>query len=317
MKRFYFGSLLLLLATISQGQSYTFSEFTGTYSDLTESIILEDADYDDENFNNIDIEGETIPFFGLDFNFGGITTYTVQPLGNVRVDNDSSAVLLDALRSLGIYPLDETTKLSYQIDGAPGSHIIKVEWKNHTLTFGEPGNIINFQIWVYQETGLIEFHYGPRSESNASDLPEEDPLYIGLLYAPDDFLDLYEKIWISGEIDDVQIDLEPINNYEPMLGVPDEGTIYRFTPTFLSTQNYPGKEMLSDFVLAPNPAIESVTIQNLPEVILTVDVLNTQGKLVRQFSASNQLEISDLESGIYFIRVETDSYIGIKRLIKP
>jgi len=317
MKRFYFGSLLLLLATISQGQSYTFSELTGTYSDLTESIILEDADYDDENFLLIDITGETIPFFGLDFNFGGITTYAVQPLGNVRVDNDSSAVLLDALRSLGIYPLDETTKLSYQIDGAPGSHIIKVEWKNHTLTFGEPGNIINFQIWVYQETGLIEFHYGPRSESNASDLPEEDPLYIGLLYAPDDFLDLYEKIWISGEIDDVQIDLEPINNYEPMLGVPDEGTIYRFTPTFLSTQNYPGKEMLSDFVLAPNPAIESVTIQNLPEAILTVDVLNTQGKLVRQFSASNQLEISDLESGIYFIRVETDSYIGIKRLIKP
>jgi hypothetical protein len=317
MKRFYLGGLLLLWVTVTQGQSYTFTELTGEYSDLTESIILEDADYDDENFNNIDLEGETIPFFGLDFNFGGINTYTVQPLGNVRVDNDSSAVLLDALRSLGIYPLDETTKLSYQIDGEPGSHIIKVEWKNHTLTFGEPGNIINFQIWVYQETGVIEFHYGPRSESLASGLSDEDPIYIGLLYAPDNFFGVYEKIWISGEIDDLQIDTEPISNYQPMLGVPDEGTIYRFTPTFLSTQNYPGKELLNDFILAPNPAVGSVSVQNLPEAILNVDVLDMQGKLIRQFPKTGSLEISDLESGIYFIRVETESFIGIKRLVKP
>lgn len=317
MKRFYLGGLLLILAAISQGQSYTFEELSGEYSDLTESIILEEADYDNDYFLNLDIEGETIPFFGLDFNFGGITTYAVQPLGNVRVDNDSSAVILDGLRSLGIYPLDETTKLSYQIDGEPGSHIIKVEWKNHTLTQGEPNNFFNFQIWVYQETGVIEFRYGPRSESNGSGFTDEDLLFIGIFYSPDTFTSVYEKLWISGEIDDLEIDEEPVLGFDNILGVPAEGTIYRFTPTFLSTQNYPGKELLSDFVLAPNPAVESVSVQGLPEAIMNVDVMDTRGKLVKQFSSAHELEISDLESGIYFIRVETESYIGIKRLVKP
>jgi len=88
------------------------------------------------------------------------------------------------------------------------------------------------------------------------------------------------------------------------------------SPTFLSTGIKPSKEELQDFRLAPNPAAESVSIQGFTEPVLKVDILNLQGKVVGQFSNANQIDISDLGSGIYLIRVETESYTGMKRLVK-
>ena len=308
-----YGAALFFLAFLhlAKGQSYEFSESTGTYTNLIGSIILEDADFDNDNFNNLDLTGETIAFFGLDFNFGGINTYAVQPLGNVRVDNDSSAVLLDALRALNLYPIDESSKLSYLIDGEPGALIVKVEWQNMTLTEEVANNFVNFQIWVYQETGVIEFRYGPRSKSNFS---LDNPVYVGLLYAPDDFSGLYEKIWVSGEIDDLVIDTTPISMYEPIAGVPEDGTIYRFTPTFpLATSDASTPDL--DFTLAPNPARDRVKIMGLKHKVLSVRVYGIEGKVVMQSDNALQLNTEHLEAGVYFVTIETNKGTATDRLI--
>ena len=316
MKQFYLGSLLLLIACFSQAQSYTFEELSGEYSDLSGSTIIDDTDYQNDAFHPIDIEGETISLYALEFNFGGITTFVLQTLGNVRIDNDSSAIILDGLRSLDMNIIDETSQLSYLIDGEPGSYIIKAEWKNHTLVSGETGNFFNFQIWVYQETGIIEFRYGPRSDNNASGYTEDTGPFIGILYAPDNFFSYYEKLWLSGEIDDYQIEEDPSSNFERMSGIPSEGTIYRFTPTFLTSLVYPDKEEVHEFAIVPNPATESILIQGAPEPILRVDILDLRGKVVGQYFNSNQIDIAKLDSGIYMIRIETHSYKGVKKLVK-
>lgn len=316
MKRLYMSGLLLFIAVLSQAQSYTFEELNGEYYDLQGAAVIEDTDYQNDAFHFIDIEGETINLYGLDFNFGGITTYVLQTLGNVRIDNDSPAIILDGLRSPHMDVINETSQLSVLVDGEPGSYVIKAEWKNHTLLVGEPGNFFNFQIWVYQETGVIEFRYGPRSDNNASGYTDENGPFIGIFYAPDNFLSVYEKLWISGEISDLQFDQNPTNNFDRMLGVPAEGTIYRFTPTFLSTNDNSDKEVITEFVLLPNPATNSVLIQGFSEPVLKVDIRNIQGKVIGQFSNANQIDISGFDSGVYIIRVETKSYIGVQRLVK-
>jgi len=316
MKKFYPGILVLLVTVYSQAQSYTFEELSGDYSDLDGSTIIQDANYEDDSFHFIDLEGETIALYGLDFNFGGITTFVIQALGNVRIDNDSSAILLDGARSLDMNILDETSQLSYLIDGEPGTYVIKTEWRNHTMLTGTQGNFFNFQIWVYQETGVIEFRYGPRTGDNTLGITDENGPYVGIAYAPDNFFFYYEKLWLSGEIDDIHIEENPTALFERMLGIPTEGTIYRFTPTFLSTQDHFDKEELKDFAIAPNPATESIVIQGVPEPILKVDILDLQGKVISQFSNSSQIDISALDSGIYIIRVETQSRQGVKRFVK-
>jgi hypothetical protein len=311
MKNCFSTLFFLACFYFTNAQSYEFSETTGTYANLEGSLILENADFDNDNFNNLDLTGETMAFFGLDFNFGGITTYAIQPLGNVRVDNDSSAVLLDALRAISLYPIDETSKLSYLIDGEPGALIVKVEWQNMTLTDEAVNNFVNFQIWVYQETGVIEFRYGPRSKSNFS---LESPVYVGLLYAPDDFFGVYEKIWISGEIGDLVIDTAPINVYEPIAGVPEEGTIYRFTPTFpLATSEGADHEL--NFNLVPNPTNHRVRIMGVGQRINSILVYDNKGSEVMHVKNADQLHTEHLEPGVYFVTVETSDGTATKRLV--
>jgi len=317
MKQFSTAVLMLLFIASSQAQSYTFEELTGAYSDLQGSTIIENANYDDDSFHFIDLEGETISLYGLDFDFGGITTFVIQALGNVRIDNDSSAILLDGLRSLEINSIDGTSQLSYLFDGEPGSYVIKTEWKNHTLLSGDEGNFFNFQIWVYQETGVIEFRYGPRSDDNALGVTEENGPYIGIAYAPDNFFFYYEKLWLSGEIDDLQIEEDPNTLFDTMLGIPAEGTIYRFSPTFLSAHFASGKEELKHFTIAPNPASASILIQGLPEPITRLFIMDLQGRVIAQYAESDQIDVSSLDSGIYMILVETQSYRGVKRFVKP
>ncbi|MCP4443162.1 MAG: T9SS type A sorting domain-containing protein [Aureispira sp.] len=81
------------------------------------------------------------------------------------------------------------------------------------------------------------------------------------------------------------------------------------------------EQVIIDFEVTPNPAQSIVTVigdeHELREAKL--ELMDATGKVIKNVqiqSSRTELDISDLANGIYFIRVEQQKGIGVKKIIK-
>ena len=66
----------------------------------------------------------------------------------------------------------------------------------------------------------------------------------------------------------------------------------------------------------PNPASSMLTINGLDGFAnLNVKIVNLQGQVVREASNSLDINVSNIESGIYFIKIECDGQQYLKKFI--
>lgn len=73
-----------------------------------------------------------------------------------------------------------------------------------------------------------------------------------------------------------------------------------------------------DFKLFPNPAFETVTVKLGADIDISLEIINTQGLIVRKIAAIQQLEtidISSLMSGTYVVRLVNNDIVAVKKLI--
>lgn len=91
---------------------------------------------------------------------------------------------------------------------------------------------------------------------------------------------------------------------------------------YLDDFNYMEGEILSvkdveaiSFQLYPNPSSSVVNVLSSEE-ITEINMYNVQGALVRKSKETQSLNISDLQTGIYFVNVTTPFGISTKKLIK-
>lgn len=74
-----------------------------------------------------------------------------------------------------------------------------------------------------------------------------------------------------------------------------------------------------NLVLSPNPASNKIEIQGINEnsLIQTIEVYNTSGNLVySNSSSSNSVDVSKLENGVYFLKVNTEKSTSTLKFIK-
>jgi hypothetical protein len=89
------------------------------------------------------------------------------------------------------------------------------------------------------------------------------------------------------------------------------------------------KRPLSDFVgikeatennlfkLYPNPAANNLTIESMQKSIL--EITNVHGQVIQTLTSANlktEIDISKIAKGIYFVKVETEKGIAVKKFIK-
>ena len=77
----------------------------------------------------------------------------------------------------------------------------------------------------------------------------------------------------------------------------------------------PEIEANKSITLFPNPATNTITI-NTSQEITSLTVVDQLGKVVLTKNESATLDVSELQSGIYFIRIETEKGSVIKKFIK-
>ncbi|MBL0317056.1 MAG: T9SS type A sorting domain-containing protein [Flavobacteriales bacterium] len=250
-----------------------------------------------------ELEGETFWFYDVPFTFGGLKTIAMGNTGYMRIDNDSSLIIIDGAFTSMEY-IDNTSSMTYTIEGESGNKIIKMQYRNMKLSSGEANNFVNLQIWYYQEDGVVEIHFGARSENNASGYTGTNGPHAGMFYSADDFSVCYEKLWCTGNPNNPTLATTANYNFQAMSGLPDEGTVFRFTPLFLIN----ALEQPADIKLPkifPNPSNQWMRVEDISTGAI-LELTDSYGKHIKQYVATQEsmnIDLSTYEEGLYYLSI--------------
>lgn len=284
---------------------YDFSLRTGTYTDLVNPISLNNGQqWDDPQF--------VVPI-GFPFNFSGDTMSTLYFVGlggvvsqdynlaNFWVFAPYDADLIDR-GSLGA---GSESPVGYTLEGAAGSRIFKIEWKNAGYydeldSLNTLNDSVNFQFWLYEGSNIMEFHYG------STQVTDSVINFFGD-FGPRVGLGDWDATDVFFMIGDPAAPI-PVNFFEALDGPPANGTIYRFAPKTPSSLN---ALRLSGAKTWPNPAngLLNVEWQSATAAPATLRLLNSMGQtLISQSGAGNrhQLDLRQLPAGAYLLVAESE-----------
>lgn len=320
-------SLLFILS--SQAQTYNFSVASNTYSNLTGNTSLNNGiTWDDPNF--------AIPI-GFSFQYYNTTFSTIyitdEGTGGALTNSSAPSGVLPAMipfwndlidRGYNLSSGSSTgslSNLSYKTEGAIGSRILKIEWNNAGFFYDLDGNgsstdFVNFQLWLYETSNIFQVRFGSSSITHPSDSFEgETGPSIGFFPSVNFNTG---NITANGIVLSGLANNPTVNNTIDQLylnGMPSNGTTYIFTPSSLGLNNFEVNDLVR---LYPNPIHDVFRIDNNDKSIeiKSVKIIDTNGRLIKEFSALVEFNIAELNRGIYFAVIQTEKTQITKKIIK-
>jgi hypothetical protein len=217
--------------------------------------------------------------------------------------------------------------VSYVVEGPPGFQICKIEWLNvgfyeDWAANGTYTNTTSFQLWLYENSNIFEYHYGPSNITNAS--------MIHMFGAPAAaFLENLNQNtgfdWdgfysVTGNTDAPAITTlttaeilgaQGIPSYALLNGEPAEGTVYRFAPTFVGVE----ENSLATFDVYPNPTSGLLNVFNPTQETVVAQILSAEGKVIQietLTSGRNSIQTENLSTGYYILRANGTSTSFLK-----
>lgn len=125
--------------------------------------------------------------------------------------------------------------------------------------------------------------------------------------------------------ENIIVDLDAYSNQTVRIGIRNQGNDhymfmvddFKITTTGLSVN----ETFTMKFNANPNPAQDVINISNNENIILNnITVTDINGRIVKSVKVSNvsetQINVSDLNAGIYFMNINTDSGVAVKKIIK-
>ena len=330
---------ILLVSTVANAQSYTFSMRTETYTDLDGGRSINEDDVWNEDLDKAIPLGFTFRLFGdpvdtLYFFRSGTLTNSFE-----RSNDEFSGHLM----SPGSYALvdravvdgaDAASKspVTYQVVGDAPSRIGIIEWENAGFSYDISDNqsstlFTNFQLWLFEANGTIEIHYGPNEPGTDMDLTEPVVVLLKDYYysdsqAQETFAEFsylsgaatnpeYLQIPVGADLDEVDYELS---------SYPEPNTVYRFTTTGASGLFGPAAEVAS-FDVFPNPTADRFQLRlpaGLSGRVIQLTILDIAGRQVRDQSWQNDaVDLSGLPRGLYQLRLRTDTGLTLAgRVVK-
>jgi hypothetical protein len=189
-------------------------------------------------------------------------------------------------------PANPTTdgNLFYQTDGAAGSRVFTIEWRNVRWSPAATGPVMSCMVRLYEGTNVVQLVY---LQGSTSATGSGRSASVGLAGATaGNFISL----------SDLQLAAVASSSTETtsISGRATSGRTYTFTPaTGLATRA--GQE-LSALELAPNPAHAQVRVWGA-EAAQPVQLLDGQGRVVRNLSTgSSTIDLNGLAAGLYLVK---------------
>lgn len=324
-------SIAMLAALASNAQSsYTLSTYETPYTPITQATVITSDDagdgvWDDPLF--------VVPF-GFDFQMNGhIYNSTFQfGLGAMMafgsLNMEDSTLTDPVLNVFGFFDdiIDGNyieglpgSEISYTVTNDPGNHIAKIQYKDAAFydefdsleTFD---NRINFQLWFYENGGILEIHFGP-SNITDPDLIYEDngPLVAVILGLNFDTDDMDYAAVINGDPTNPTLYEDFSEESDSLLGMnstPLPNRVYRLTPSQASGVS---TNVNPQFSVYPTLANNDIWVKSDLIKNQNYRILDISGKQVQtgQLHPSNSLKVSGLKPGLYFLSID-----GMESLVK-
>lgn len=299
---------------------YKFTASTGTYQNLSNPISLNNNTvWDDPSYSvalpfNFELFGESIDSLSFGFFLGAslIARPTDTSGGMFPIVAPLETDLIDRGDTTGI----SQSPLSYKLDGTAPNHILKIEWQNcgsydELDSLGTLNDYVNYQLWLYQGSNKVEFHYGPSSVQTPQTFYYiNDGPIIGMAmldYFNDTLSDAHFLQGMPGAPTLVDQDTN-------FTGTPTNGTIYSFEEATVSLQTPIGNSKLA---LYPNPAGDYLNITTGSEMeTVEYQILNSSGQaLLSGKLDGDRLDLSSLPAGWYFLRLQSGSAVQTQAFV--
>ena len=311
-------SLFFLLFVAVQfhtlAQTYTFSQSTAPYTDLTSPTNL---------FGTVlwDDTSAIVPI-GFPFMLGSLTFSNVEIGSNgVLLFNSGTSEAAIAgydadFASLGTTA--STSPIGYQLTGTTGSRIFKAQWKNTGFYDGTGADFANIQVWLYEGSNKIETHIGASSFANPLDIFGSGGPANGVATMIDFNTEILTGLFLQGSPSAATtLTLNNSHSYPFLNAPPVNGTVYTYA--FLTsgvTKNLKN----SSLVVYPNPVSEVFQIKGFStEENVTIKIYDTVGNVVlTQENTGNLLNVNvaHLTKGTYFVEITAGKEHAGKKLIK-
>lgn len=204
-----------------------------------------------------------------------------------------------------------TSHITYTTVGTPGNMICKIQVNNAAFYQEKSSQLsstsdLNFQIWLYEGTNNIEFHYGTMNIQNAALnlLNGNNGFICGLLsemnistFIPQ------ESNMLSGPYANPTMIASTPGFSDVISGGISSGTVYKFTYTNITTGINENRNETNGISIYPNPANNNLTIKlNNKELNPThIVVYDLTGKQILTEPFSETISIEKLTPGIYYL----------------
>ncbi len=323
-KNILYLSIVLLLHSFTLSAQYTLSTFNDPFVPFTNGTSLSNGlTWDDPEY--------ILPI-GFDFTFLGLTSNTIYftELGGglTIVDDIQNPTLATTFGIIDNDLMDRgvdtnyadfedqpngQSDISYILTGSVGNRILKIQWANagfySDIVYDNVSrDYFNGQLWIYEADSSIEMRYGPSSVSQPL-LSYDSVIGPSVVFGKIDNSNpvLYG---LTGSTSAPTIDTLNFNNSQVIYlnnTIPD-GTVYRLGPSNPSSS----REVvdLGKARIFPNPCTKNLNISGIEiNEIKKIEIHNSLGQFVKNYSANVELDIEDLEKGIYTLSIYTEKGI--------
>ncbi len=305
---------------------YSFSTFTAPYIPITGTSLTGGLKWDDVTYTlsagfNAKLysqQGSVINLseartVGFDDFFNDPTATFVAPMFEDLCDRAYDPNVDNEGDPGGISVISHTTT------GTPGNRICKIQVSNAGF-FGENDangtsvSSVNFQTWIYETSGDIEFRYGAVNIQNQGInlISGASGIVCGLIDSVDTNTGAAPRANMLGGVNSNSPSYALWNpNTPPSVNATiSNGRVYRFA----RNNNTVGLNGLAAtkvaFKLFPNPATDKIKIDS-PLSNVEVSITNVLGMEVKRVRYTNmsEIDISDLSTGVYSVSLMADAKI--------
>jgi len=325
-KPLFLIAMMLGIASFAQN-TYTLSTYTSTYTELTNATPV-----------NIIEEGEgehwDDPLFFIDLDFGfpiGGSTYNslIQfgdgaafLIGNINYEDTtltSSIVhffgMLDDFVDGADAPESLASEITHNTTGDIGNRITKIEYKDAAFyeeVYGmEPSaeNRMNFQLWFYENDGIMEVHFGESNITDPALVFYENPGPSMMIATDIDFEDENEGLsWAGLVIGNPATPTLLQGNFDiiedgSLNGIPESGRVYRFSPS--GSVGIANAETPA-FSIYPTLVQNQIWVKDPVPTNAVYRIIDIAGKQVKtgSLTGNNPLDASDLNAGLYIFSID-------------
>lgn len=200
--------------------------------------------------------------------------------------------------------LPNSSPISYLITGTSPNRIIKIEWKNVREANSDPSfdYILNNQIWLYETSNIIEFHFGNNSVTD----PVYDEFFIGLI----DF-DNSPYYAIDGSATSpVLVRVQNSGTFDGIPAYPTNGLVYTLTPKVSDIET-----ILKPYTFSSD--FNKFSINTSTDFIVNITDINGKAIDTNRFQsdANGTYFLSDIAAGIYLVNIQIGNNQFVEKII--